>query len=251
MKIFEFEYKCETSIIHKLDPRAKLVYVILFTVLTIYFTNPLILLLIFLSSVPMAILGKIVRKWLISIKSSLFFIIFIFLFNFIGIFWTTGKIIDTIIISIAMTIRFISLISIFSIFFLSTSPEDLMQSMIKLKIPYEYVLTFNMAIRFVPTLAREAQTIIDAQRSRGLEFEKGNIFQKVKKYIPILIPLIISSLRRAEVIADAMESRAFGASKTRSFLYTLTMSKKDFIFISICIITFTIFLFLRMFSYIQ
>jgi energy-coupling factor transport system permease protein len=123
--------------------------------------------------------------------------------------------------------------------------------MIKLKLPYEYVLTFNMAMRFVPTLAKEAQTIIDAQKSRGLEFEKGNIFQKVKKYIPILIPLIISSLRRAEIIADAMESRAFGASKTRSFLYTLNMNKKDFIFIIICIIVFIIFLSLKIFFNIQ
>lgn len=251
MNIFDFEYKRESSIIHNLDPRAKLVYLILFTILTVYFTNPIILFLVFLSSLPIAILGKIVKKWATSIKGSLFFIVFIFIFNFIGIFWTTGNFIDTITISIAMAIRFISLISIFSIFFLSTSPEDLMQSMIKLKLPYEYVLTFNMAMRFVPTLAKEAQTIIDAQKSRGLEFEKGNIFQKVKKYIPILIPLIISSLRRAEIIADAMESRAFGASKTRSFLYTLNMNKKDFIFIMICIIVFIIFLSLKIFFNIQ
>ncbi|MDH5806472.1 MAG: energy-coupling factor transporter transmembrane component T [Candidatus Methanomethylicaceae archaeon] len=242
MKAFSFQFKRESSIIHKIDPRAKLVYLILFTILVVYYSNPIILSLIFISSIPIVILGKVIDKWKISIRSALFFIIFIFIFNFIGIFWSTGSLENSIILSIAMSIRFLALISIFSTFFLTTSPEDLMQSMIQLKVPYEYALTFNMSMRFVPTLSRELQIIIDAQKSRGLELERGSIFQKIKKYIPILIPLIISSFRRAEMIADAMESRAFGASKRRTSLYTLTMSLKDYVFIFISLITFTILL---------
>lgn len=247
MRVFSFQYTRKSSIIHKIDPRAKLVYLILFTTLVVYYSNPIVLFLIFLSSIPIVALGRVIDRWKISIRGSSFFIIFIFIFNFIGIFWSTGSLEHSIILSIAMSIRFIALISIFSAFFLTTSPEDLMQSMVQLKIPYEYALTFNMSMRFVPTLIRELQIIIDAQKSRGLELEKGNIFQKVRKYIPILIPLIINSFRRAEMIADAMESRAFGASKKRTSLYTLTMSRKDYVFIAFSLMGFFAILSLKLF----
>lgn len=246
MKAFSFQFKRESSIIHRIDPRAKLVYLILFTILVVSYSNPVILCLIFASSIPMVFLGKVVDKWKISIRGALFFIVFIFIFNFIGIFWSTSNLENSIILSIAMSIRFLALISIFAAFFLTTSPEDLMQSMIQLKVPYEYALTFNMSMRFVPTLMRELQIIIDAQKSRGLELEKGNVFQKVKKYIPILTPLIINSFRRAEMIADAMESRAFGASKKRTSLYTLTMGPKDYAFITVSFISFLILLLPKM-----
>lgn len=242
MKAFGFEYKRGTSIIHMLDPRSKFTYTILFTALTIYFVNPLILLLVFLSTVPIVFVAGIGGRWLKSLKGSMFFITFIFIFNLIGILWTTGSILDAIMMSISMSLRFVALISIFSVFFLTTSPEDLTQSMVQLKIPYDYALTFNMAMRFVPTLSREAQIIMDAQRSRGLELDRGNIFQKVKNYVPVLIPLIISSFRRAELVADAMESRAFGATKNRTSLYILTMGRGDFLFITCCVGAFLLFL---------
>ncbi len=238
MRVLSFEYKRGTSIIHRIDPRSKLLYTILFTILTVYFVNPIILLLILSSSIPLVLIGKVGKKWLRSIRGSIFFIAFIFVFNLIGAYWTTGSIQDAILLSISMSLRFMALISIFSIFFLTTPPEDLTQSMVQLKIPYDYALTFNMAMRFVPTLGREAQIIMDAQKSRGLELEKGNIFQRVRNYIPVLIPLIISSFRRAELVADAMESRAFGASKKRTSLYVLTMGRKDLSFILSISITF-------------
>jgi len=251
MKALGFDYRRGTSTIHILDPRSKFIYTILFTVLTVYFVNPLVLLLVFLSSVPMVMVADVGKNWLRSIRGSLFFIAFIFIFNLIGIFWTTGSVADALIMSISMSLRFMALISIFSVFFLTTSPEDLTQSMVQLKIPYDYALTFNMAMRFVPTLSREAQIIMDAQRSRGLELEKGNIFQRVRNYVPILIPLIISSFRRAELVADAMESRAFGAAKRRTSLYVLTMGRRDILFILFSVAAFLAFLSLKILLGIQ
>jgi energy-coupling factor transport system permease protein len=134
-----------------------------------------------------------------------------------------------------MSFRFVVLISIFSSYFLTTSPEDLTQSMVQLKVPYDYALTFNMAMRFVPTLSKEAQIIMDAQKSRGLEMEKGNFMQKIRNYIPVLVPLIVSSFRRAELVADAMESRAFGATKKRTSLYVLQLGNIDYAFLCIVI----------------
>ncbi|MDH7555472.1 MAG: energy-coupling factor transporter transmembrane component T family protein [Candidatus Methanosuratincola sp.] len=232
MKVFKaFEYRRGSTILHRIDPRSKLVYLILFTSLTVYFTNPVALLIIFLSFLPMVYVGKVSARWRQSLRGSLFFIVFIFIFNFAPAAYYSGNLLDAAVSAIAMSLRFLNLISVFSIFFLTTSPEDLTQSMVQLKIPYDYALTFNMAMRFVPTLSREAQYIMDAQRSRGLEMEKGNFVSRIRNYIPVLIPLIISSFRRAELVADAMESRAFGASKKRTSLYVLKMGHNDLLFV--------------------
>lgn len=244
--LYGFEYRRGISVIHKIDPRSKLIYVILFTALTVYFTNPLVLLLVLSSSFPIVLISKIANRWIQSIKGSLIFIAFIFVFNFIGVVWATGSIWGAVVSGISMSIRFIALISIFSVFFLTTSPEDLTQSMVQMKIPYDYALTFNMAMRFVPTLSREAQIIMDAQKSRGLEMEKGNLIQRIRNYIPVLIPLIVSSFRRAELVADAMESRAFGASKKRSTLYVLKMENRDVLFFTISVVSFYLLLSLKL-----
>lgn len=237
MKVFKaFEYRRGATVLHRIDPRAKLVYLIVFTSLSVYFTNPLSLLVLFLSFLPLVLVGKIHSQWAQSLRGAIFFIAFIFIFNFIGTFFSSG-IYVALLSGTAMSIRFLSLISVFSIFFLTTSPEDLTQSMVQLKIPYDYALTFNMAMRFVPTLSREAQYIMDAQRSRGLEMEKGNFITRIRNYIPVLIPLIISSFRRAELVADAMESRAFGASKKRTSLYVLKMNGDDALFIAVTLVS--------------
>lgn len=247
MKVLHgFEYRRGISVIHKIDPRSKLIYVILFTALTVYFINPLVLLLILSSSFPIVLISKITNQWIQSIKGSLIFIAFIFVFNFIAIVWATGSIWGAVISGVSMSIRFLALISIFSAFFLTTSPEDLTQSMVQMRIPYDYALTFNMAMRFVPTLSREAQIIMDAQKSRGLEMEKGNFIQRIRNYIPVLIPLIVSSFRRAELVADAMESRAFGASEKRSSLYVLKLENRDILFFVISIGSFLLILSLKL-----
>jgi energy-coupling factor transport system permease protein len=254
-----FDYRRGTTAMHRIDPRSKMVYLILFTALTILFYNPFVLLLLLASSLPIVIAGKIYPRWSMSMKGSLFFIFFIFIFNFIAFIWgdfwggalSIGTVYNAVVAAITMSIRFTALISIFSTFFLTTSPEDLTQSMVQLKIPYDYALTFNMAMRFVPTLGREAQYIIDAQKSRGLEMEKGNFVTRIKNYIPVLIPLIISSFRRAELVADAMESRAFGASKKRCSLYVLKISTKDYAFILITVASFLLILSLKLIFNIQ
>ncbi len=247
MKVFRgFEYRRGTTAIHTLDPRAKIVYLILFTALAVFYYNHFVLIAIFASSLPIVAIAKILGKWSISIRGSFMFVGFIFIFNLLALYFWGGHTLEAAVLSsLSMAIRFICLISIFSTFFLTTSPEDMTQSMVQLKIPYDYALTFNMAMRFVPTLSKEAQYIMDAQKSRGLEMEKGNLVARVKNYIPVLIPLIISSFRRAELVADAMESRAFGASKKRTSIYTLRLDAKDAVFVLIAIASFTALLSLR------
>jgi energy-coupling factor transport system permease protein len=230
-----FDYRRGASIIHKLDPRAKLVYLIIFSTMAVFFLNPILLLVLFLSSIPIVAIAGVGKRWSQSIRGSAFFIIMIFAINFIVYLIYGMPLIAALTLSVSMSFRFFVLISIFSTFFLTTSPEDLTQAMVQLRVPYDYALTFNMAMRFVPTLSKEAQVIMDAQKSRGLEMEKGNFMQKIRNYIPVLVPLIVSSFRRAELVADAMESRAFGASKKRTSLYILQFGNIDYAFLCLVI----------------
>jgi energy-coupling factor transport system permease protein len=135
----------------------------------------------------------------------------------------------------ALTLRFIVLVESFSVFFLTTSPDHLGLALEQTHVPYEFVFAFTTAVRFVPVLAEEAQTIMDAQKARGLELEKGNFLKRIRNYIPILIPLIVSAIRRSLELAEAMESRAWGATKKRTNLYVLKMHRGDVVMMAITI----------------
>lgn len=137
--------------------------------------------------------------------------------------------------AIAMTLRFIVLVESFSVFFLTTSPDHLGLALEQTHIPYEFCFAFTTAVRFVPVLAEEAQTIMDAQKARGLELERGNFLKRIRNYIPILIPLIVSAIRRSLELAEAMESRAWGATKKRTNLYVLKMHRGDIVLLAITV----------------
>jgi energy-coupling factor transport system permease protein len=175
------------------------------------------------------IIAEVTNEWLKSIKGAIFIALFIFISNIISFYYfrSGGLTWDLVEYSLALTIRFLVLVTSFSLFFITTSPDKLSLALEKARIPYEFNFAFITAIRFVPVLADEAQTIMDAQRSRGLELDKGNFLVRIKNYIPILLPLIINSIRRSLELAEAMESRAFGATKNRTNLYELKMGKLD------------------------
>jgi energy-coupling factor transport system permease protein len=135
-----------------------------------------------------------------------------------------------------MSLRFVVLMTSFSIFFLTTSPDDLGLALEQSHVPYEFCFAFTTAVRFVPVLAREAQTIMDAQKSRGLELEKGGFMKRIRNYVPILIPLIVSSIRRSLELAEAMETRAFGAKKHRTSLYALKITREDTLTLILCLV---------------
>jgi len=131
--------------------------------------------------------------------------------------------------SLAMTIRFLALLSSFSVFFMTTSPDDLGLALEQAHVPYSLCFTFTTAVRLVPTMAVDAQTVIDAQRSRGLELDRGNLLKRIRNYIPILIPLIVSAIRRSIELAEALESRAFALVSKRQSLIVLRMKRSDYL----------------------
>ena len=139
--------------------------------------------------------------------------------------------------SIVLAIRFVAIIASTSIFFLTTSPDELENVMKWFKIPQDIVFAFVTAVRFVPVLMLDTLQIIDAQKSRGLELERGNIIRRVKKYTPILIPLVLTAVIRSNELAEAMEARAYGTSKRPTTLYVLKLEAVDKTCIVVCLIS--------------
>ncbi len=236
------------SPLHKMDPRVKFLMTMVIFALAILFLDLIPLTLVFVLQIPLIIYGKIWREWLKSLKGGAFLAAIIFVTNLLSFYFFQGMMLTSNVVeySLALTLRFLSLITSFSLFFLTTSPDSLSLALEKAKVPYEFNFAFITAIRFVPVLADEAQTIMDAQRSRGLELDKGGFLSRIRKYIPILLPLIINSIRRSLELAEAMESRAFGATKYRTNLYELKMKASDYVVLVVVVAVFALALYVRL-----
>ncbi|WNZ28776.1 MAG: energy-coupling factor transporter transmembrane protein EcfT [Candidatus Bathyarchaeota archaeon] len=250
MSVFEgFKFRKVSSLVHDLDPRVKFFFVLVLFVMAILFTNLFALLVLFMVPLPFVFVAKVNRQWLRSLRGALLLAVFIFATNFIFGFLYPASFpqitppVDTafeylVLLerSISMTLRFVVLIASFSVFFLTTSPDHLGLALQQSHVPYEFCFAFTTAVRFVPVLADEAQTIMDAQKARGLELERGNLLKRVRNYIPILIPLIVNAIRRSLELAEAMESRAWGASKNRTNLYALKLKRSDYVLVVISVV---------------
>lgn len=237
MSVFDgLKFRKVHSPIHDLDPRIKFIYVCAIFVIAIIFWELIPLIVLFVMQIPFVLLAKVKREWIRSMRGASFLATIIFLTNFVvTYFFTHYPLAVSLENASALTLRFIVLIESFSIFFLTTSPDTLSLALEQTHVPYEFTFAFTTAVRFVPVLAEEAQTIMDAQKARGLELERGNFLKRVRNYIPILIPLIISAIRRSLELAEAMESRAWGATKKRTNLYVLKMQSEDFALLALTV----------------
>ncbi len=216
-----FKFLKKHTFLHDLDPRSKLLFAMTYTISALLFTEMMPLLVIFLSLIPIITTGKLLKQWLKSIQGMSYLFLFIIVLNTLFL---------SLSFAMAMILRICIMISAFSIFFLTVDPNDLALSFISMKIPYEYAFSFSLAFRFVPTIANEAQNIIDAQQSRGYEMTQKGLINQIKNLFPLLIPLIICSIKRAFNVAEALESRAFGSKKERTYYYTIKYSVKDWLF---------------------
>ena len=250
MSVFDgLKFRKVYSPIHNLDPRMKFVYVIAIFVAAIAFYQILPLLVLFLMQIPFVLLARVQKQWLRSLRGAAFLATFIFVINIATNFFFNNYTLTALQVENAasMTLRFVVLVESFSVFFLTTSPDHLGLALEQTKVPYEFAFAFTTAVRFVPVLAEEAQTIMDAQKARGLELEKGGLLKRIRNYIPVLIPLIVSAIRRSLELAEAMESRAWGATKKRTNLYLLKLHKGDYTLLAITVAVLVISLYVRFF----
>jgi energy-coupling factor transport system permease protein len=250
MSVFDgLKFRKVYSPIHNLDPRMKFVYVCAVFVAAILFSEVIPLIALFLMPVPFVLLARVQKEWLRSLRGAAFLAGFIFLVNLASSFFYSGYVLTAAAVenSAAMTLRFVVLVESFSVFFLTTSPDHLGLALEQSRVPYEFAFAFTTAVRFVPVLAEEAQTIMDAQKARGLELEKGGVLKRIRNYVPVLIPLIVSAIRRSLELAEAMESRAWGATKKRTNLYALKLHRGDFALLSVTIVVLVVSIYVRLY----
>mgnify|MGYP000551372270 CR=1 FL=1 len=251
-------YVKESSFFHSLDPRTKIVVLSSIFGLALLYKDPLYLGIIALSVLFMIrFLCKIkIRKLAMYIKPILPLIIMsLLLWPF---FQPTGKILlefwqikvseDGIRMGLAMTFRIFAIISATFLLLMTTLQRDIVLGLMKFRVPYEYCLTLAISLRYVPTLAGITYTIMDAQRSRGLELDKGPLLKRIKNYVPIITPLIIGSIRMAEELAIAIESRGFGYGD-RTFLKEISFRKIDYFVITISLIILMAGIYIRILGY--
>ena len=233
------------SLVHKLDPRLKIIIMIAYIV-TLFFINsylPYVFIVLYLmliikvADIPFKIVFKGLRplKWILIITFviNLFFIQGeeIFRVAFLSI---TREGLDT---AIKMAIRLVLLVLGTSLLTLTTSPiemtdgiEELLNPLKKIGVPaHEIAMMMTIALRFIPTLIEETDKIMKAQMARGADFESGNIVKRAKNLVPLLVPLFINSFRRADDLATAMESRCYRGGDGRTKFRELKLTKADYI----------------------
>ncbi len=239
-KILEyFDYESDKSILHQVDPRGKALFVVVITCITILFRELVPLLLILGAIIPLTFLAHFFKKWMRTILILLPLILLIIIINALLL-----KVEYPTTIGIIMALRLIILTAVYGLFFQTVSPDDISQMLIKFRLPFTFAWAISTAYRFIPTLANETNIIMAAQKSRGLQIDRGNIFKRARNMVPLLIPIFASAMRRSWQLAEAIESRGWNATKNRTYLYSLKMKWWDYLVILVCLAIFGLFLFL-------
>ena len=232
------------SFVHKLDPRTKLLAVVLYIIALFLCDFVITYALMFVVLAVSIALSQVPLKSLLhGLKPVVFIVVFTAILNLFytpGIhvlakFWIFTITLEGVFSAIFMVIRILMLIAGTFLLTYTTSPilltdalENLLGPLKKIKVPvHELAMMMSIALRFIPTLIEETDKIMSAQKARGADFESGNIFQRAKALVPILVPLFISAFRRADELATAMECRCYHGGEGRTALHVLRFRPAD------------------------
>jgi len=237
------QYYQTDSVIHRLDPRVKLVTTLCYIISLFIVDNWIgyviagifLLMVIKLSRVPFKFMVR-------GMKSIVFLLLFAAVFNLfltpgepVLEFWKLSITKEGIRLASLMAVRLVFLIMGSSVMTLTTTPNNLTDALEKLlgplrvlKVPvHEIAMMMSIALRFIPILLEETDKIMKAQIARGADFESGNLIKKVKSMVPLLVPLFISAFRRANDLAMAMEARCYRGGDHRTKMKPLVYKKRD------------------------
>lgn len=234
------------SILHRADPRIKIIITVIYIVAVFLAHSVTSYLMVFLFTAAMVMISRIPLKIILRGMKPL--IIIIIFTAFINVFWTEGEhllfsfhfiniYLEGVMYVALMIMRIIALLTGTSVVLTyTTSPimltdgiERLLAPLAKLKVPvHEFAMIMTIALRFIPTLIDETDKIMSAQKARGADFSTGSIIQRAKALIPIMIPLFISAFRRADELAVAMECRCYRGGSGRTKMTVSKLRAADF-----------------------
>jgi len=244
------------SMVHRLDPRVKVVVVLVYLISLFTFQSFWGYAVVTLFLVGAILLSKVPFSYIVKgLKPILFLLIFTSFFN---LFMTTGDIIfqwrfititwQGLWKALFMAMRLIYLILGSSLLTYTTTPnqltdaiETLLKPLGKLGVPvHDFAMIMSLALRFIPILLEEANRIINAQSARGADFEEGNIFKRMKAMVSILVPLLVSATRRAYDLALAMEARCYHGGEGRTKMKPLCYKPKDYVVYGLMVVYFSL-----------
>lgn len=240
------------SVIHRMDPRVKMILLLPFITVVFFFmdnlpsillTSAFIITVLAASKVP-------IKLYLKNMKAILPVLIFTGIINmFYGegeplfSFWIISVTLDGILRALFMASRIAMLIFISSALTYTTTPNDLTDAIESLLYPLSFIglkgavhtlaMMMSMALRFIPTLIEEAEKIMNAQKARGADLESGGLVDRVKALIPVLIPLFISAVRRSYELAEAMECRCYNGGEGKTRMKQMKAKALDFAVIGV------------------
>lgn len=248
-------YYEKNSLIHRLDPRVKLLFVITFIVCIFLASDIYAYLLLIGVTVASIIVSRV--PVLMVLKGLKPIIIIMLITAILNLFWTEGQTVlaswnvipnfwtitiykESLIRAGVLALRIIILMAATSLYFsYTTTPIELTDGietglgfLKKIKVPvHEFAMMMTIALRFIPTLVDETSKIMNAQKARGADFSSGGLIKRAKALIPIIIPLFVSSFRRADELATAMECRCYRGGNGRTRMRVLKMKARDYIFL--------------------
>ncbi len=217
--------------VHRLDPRTKMFLLLGMFVLPFVFLNPLyeltVLVLVLFLGYLARVLANLRRIWFILVTIAILTVILWSIFGsgrtplFLFVEW------EAMLYGISIALR-IDITVIAGMIFLSTTRnEEVVVGLVRLGIPYRFAFAVSTALRLVPTIVATGFTIGQAQRSRGLDLQSGNVVQRVRKYVPLLVPVFVSTIRSTNVFSMALESKGFGANPERTFFLRTAIGLRD------------------------
>lgn len=238
------QYMPGETFVHKLDPRTKILLTILY-IISLFIVDKFVGYILIVGFLALTVwASKLPVRYLFKgLKPVLFLIIFTAVLNIFMVKGTLDSLIyelgfikiykEGLLTAAFMALRLIFLIMSTSILTLTTSPIELTDAIERLlkpigkEIAHELAMMMTIALRFIPTLMDETDKIMMAQKARGADFDNGGLIQKAKSLIPLLVPLVVSSFRRADELAMAMESRAYRGGAGRTRMKQLKFSSND------------------------
>lgn len=256
-KVVFGQYYPTDSVIHRMDPRIKLLAVILYIVTVFFLVDYVMYAAIFIFVIAVSLVAKIPIKVLLRTVRTIIFLVLVT--SIINLFFTTGEDLwvewkfikiyrEGVEHAIKLALRLILLMLFPSLLTLTTTPmeltdalESLMSPLKLIKVPVHAIaLIMSIALRMIPILMEETNKIMLAQKARGADFDTGGALKKAKALIPVLVPLFVGAFRRADELALAMDARCYSSIAKRTKYKVMKLTVKDLVASLVCLSVFSL-----------
>lgn len=239
-------YSARNTFLHRLDPRVKILAVVLLSLLAFILTTLLYLVVLLCFILLLLLLARSsYRKAFFALKFVIRFMVLITLlwplFDRSGtpVLFSIGPLDITepaVWRGVTSAVRVGCFATVWYILMFTTSQRDIVRALVKLGLRFDYGLALAISFRFIPTFGLTIESIKDAQRARALELDKGSIVRRSRNYVSILVPTIVSALRTADTLALTLQSRAYGAFRNRTYLREIRMRASDYLALAVVLV---------------